>query len=188
MTFPRRNIRLAEENYLGERVYFLTLCCEGRRPLFRNPQTVSRLLEILTEEAERKKFSVHAYCFMPDHLHLLIEGTAAGSHLLKFVNIFKQRSGFEHKQKTGVALWQFKYYDHILRRRENMERIEGYIWMNPVRKGMVREPWDYPFSGSLTVPWKECPPPADSWVPPWKKEQSGEREKAKMPEKEEMPG
>jgi len=183
MTLPRKNIRLPQENYLGERAYFLTICCDRRQPFLEDPQTVSRLLEILTEEATRKQFVVHAYCFMPDHAHLLVEGTSPESKLPSFLNIFKQKSAFEYRRKTGLFLWQLKCYDHILRRRETMEKVAAYIWMNPVRKGLVREPWDFPFSGSLTMPWKHNSLPIDAWVPPWKTggEEIEEREEEGMP-------
>jgi len=181
MVFVHKNIRLPKQNYLGERSHFLTICCHSRQPLLAEAPIIARLLEILAAEASRSSFVVHAYCFMPDHLHLLVQGTSAQSDLMRFVNVFKQKSAFEYSKKTGVALWQFKYYDHILRRRDLAARVMAYIWMNPVRKGLVRAVVDYPFSGSFTAPWKEQERiSVEDWVPPWKRD-NGEEKKQKRP-------
>ena len=171
MPFIRKNIRLPEENYVGKRAYFLTLCRHRRKKLLRDEGTVEGALRALTNLARSMEFAVHAYCFMPDHVHLLCEGLTAESRLLGFVSRFKQRTAFEYLQKNGAALWQFKFYDHILRGSDSVDRVAWYIWMNPVRKGLCGGPLDYPFSGSLTIPWKSRAGGQD-WIPPWKKGQN----------------
>ena len=89
--------------------------------------------------------------------------------MLDFVYRFKQKTAFEYRRKFGVPLWQVKFYDHILRSDVAMEDVAWYIWMNPVRKGLSCDPWDYPHSGSFTMPWKKKAPAAEYWRPPWKK-------------------
>ena len=180
MTFTHKNIRLPKENYLGERSHFVTICCFGRRPLLADASMVPWLRELLATEAARTGFVVHAYCFMPDHVHLLVQGTSSTSDLMRFVSSFKQKSAFEYRKRTGVALWQFKYYDHILRRRDVATHVMAYIWLNPVRKGLVREVEDYPYSGSFSLPWKEkqCISPGE-WVPPWKRMNGKEKKEGK---------
>jgi len=70
------------------------------------------------------------------------------------------------------TLWQSRYYDHILRKAEDSDSIAWYIWMNPVRQGLVNKPEEYPFSGSCTVAWPPDGKKPDEWVPPWKKGQA----------------
>jgi REP-associated tyrosine transposase len=85
---------------------------------------------------------------MSDHLHLILAGTDEQADFQRFMSNWKQRSGFRHKQRTGNSLWQESYYDHVLRDDEEMERAVRYVLENPVRKGLVREFDEYPFSGS----------------------------------------
>lgn len=73
------------------------------------------------------------YCFMSDH---------------RFMSIWKQRSGYRHKQHTGESLWQESYYDHVVRDDEEIIRTVRYVLENPVRKGLVRKFDEYPYSGS----------------------------------------
>ena len=85
---------------------------------------------------------------MPDHLHLVVEGTDHGSDLKAFVSSFKQRSGFEHSRRTKAALWQMGYHDRVLRRDEHLIKAISYVLNNPVRAGLVARPEDYRWSGS----------------------------------------
>ena len=164
----RKRIRLPAENYLGDRSYFVTICCYKRKPFFRDADRAHRLLERLRVLAGQHSFRVHAYCIMPDHFHLLVEGSQAESNLLRFINQLKQESAHQEKSRSRFQLWQRYFYDHILRPRDSMEAVAWYIWLNPVRKGLCAEPEDYPLSGSFTAEWKRKTRPAVPWNPPWK--------------------
>jgi REP element-mobilizing transposase RayT len=41
-----------------------------------------------------ERFAVIAYCFMPDHLHLLVDARSDSSDCLRFIKRAKQFSGF----------------------------------------------------------------------------------------------
>ena len=169
VNFRRKNIRLPRGSYIGHQWYFLTTCTLGRIPRFRNAHLVAVSLDLMAEEARMHCFDIQAYCFMPDHLHLLTNGTHAASNCLSFVKAFKQRSGFHFKQRTRERLWQDRPYDHILGPKDPWEAVAYYIWMNPVRKGLCERPQDWPFSGSFTIDWKRfLTPPEKLWVPHWK--------------------
>jgi putative transposase len=165
-TFQRKNIRLSAENYLGKRDYFVTICCHKRQPHLSDPSSVLPILDHLKSASTRHSFDVHAYCAMPDHLHLLASGTSDYSDLLAFVDFFKQNTEFDFHHRTGNQLWQFKFYDHILRRAAALNDVAAYIWMNPVRKSLCTNPADYPYSGSFT---RVFPIESTStYIPPWK--------------------
>lgn len=118
--------------------------------MFSNPRAVQAVLECLTLPCARYGFSLHAYCFMPDHLHLLVSGQDDSS-LTDFVRHFKQLSGHRFKREHGAPLWQISYYDHVLRRDEDLLTVARYIWDNPVRAGLVQDRSEYPFSGPREV-------------------------------------
>ena len=166
--FSRKRIRLAASSYVGRSWYFLTLCAQGREARFNQPVLAQRLVELMHESAEAEGFQIVAFCFMPDHVHLLAGGRGADSDLQAFVKGFKQRSGFWFKREFGKHLWQRYFYDHILRTGDHWEAVAWYIWMNPVRKGLCEESKDWPFSGSQTLDWKGLMKPiGKDWVPPW---------------------
>jgi len=93
------------------------------------------------------QFEVLAYCFMPNHVHLLVVGLTATSHLKPFMQQFKQITGFAFKQEQGVSLWHRSYHDRVLRQEESIHAVAAYIWANPVRGGLVQNAVDYPYWG-----------------------------------------
>jgi putative transposase len=146
--FRRRQNRLLLEVYEGARVYSLTLACAERRPVFGGRSIVDRCIDVLRSCSEKHEFAVLAYCFMPDHLHLLVEG-GSGSSLPRFVKDFKQRTGYAYRRTSTKVLWQKSYYDHVLRREENVRHVARYVVGNAVRAGLAEAPADYPYSGSF---------------------------------------
>lgn len=60
--------------------------------MFTNSDVVGLALQALNEASDKHAFGLHAYCFMPDHVHLLVSGDDA-SDLAAFVGLFKQLSG-----------------------------------------------------------------------------------------------
>ena len=85
-------------DYVGLYRYFLTFCCESRQRAFIESAAVDLALLQIRRAADDEQFAILAYCFMPDHLHLLVEARADASNGLEFIARAKQFSGFYHKQ------------------------------------------------------------------------------------------
>ncbi|HXQ25078.1 MAG TPA: transposase [Candidatus Acidoferrales bacterium] len=168
MPFPHKNIRLHPQRYIGQSSYFVTLCCAGRRPVFATSKNAVWLIEILRKHSISHRFAVHAYCVMPDHFHVLVAGLDPSSSLLAFIKNLKQTTSREFQKQFRKTLWQKKFYDHILRPRDNPDGVAAYIWSNPVRKGLCKDPRAYPYSGSFTTDWKKTIFPVELWAPDWK--------------------
>jgi putative transposase len=168
--FERKNIRLPAENYRGRRLYFVTLCFHKRRRYGANPRIARWIIAHLRKHAAACVFLVHAYCVMPDHLHVFAAAASDTANLIKFVESFKQETAVEFARKTHRPLWQFKYYDRILRAADSADRVAWYIWLNPVRQGLCAEPTDYPFLGSFTELGASFlhGTAGPKWTPPWK--------------------
>jgi putative transposase len=102
--FSRKNIRLPRSHYLGHQWYFLTACTQDRVPRLQNAALVGEHLDLLSGQAKEQCFDIQAYCFMPDHLHLMVSGKHEASDCLAFIYGFKQRSAYAFKQATGARL------------------------------------------------------------------------------------
>jgi putative transposase len=148
--------RLTSFSYVGFFRYSLTVCTHHRATVFTHPDVVRTVLSQIQLTAARFDFAVLAYCFMPDHLHLLVEGTSPASDLRAFVDAAKQASGYRHARLCGRRLWQAGYYDRVLRTEEDTLTVCRYIWGNPVRAKLVESSTDYAFSGSDAFSYPEC--------------------------------
>ena len=47
-------------------------------------------------------------------------------------------------QAIGQPIWQAGYYDHAIRKNEDIVNIARYIIANPLRAGLVKRVGDYP--------------------------------------------
>ena len=148
-----KRIRLEPEAYRQGHCFSVTLATAERGPALTHPNAIQICMTALKEAAEKCEASVYAYCFMPDHLHLLAT-TPDRVNFTDFIRQFKQLSAYRLRRQiqTGRPLWQTRFYDHALRSDEGVVTAARYIFDNPVRAGMVASAADYPYSGSLV--WK----------------------------------
>ena len=148
----RTSPRLQGFDYSEPRCYFVTICTLHRRNVFIDSPLNRALLTLLVNHARRERVMLHAYCLMPDHIHLLAEMPGDGLSLTDWVGRFKGLST-RLAWRTGLPgkLWQGRFYDHVLRQEESIERVAEYIVHNPVRKGMVETWEEYRWSG-LGIP------------------------------------
>ena len=146
-----RPARLPTFSYTGRHRYFLTFCTHDRAPLFVLPEHVQVVLEQIVRVAEEQQFAIPAYCFMPDHVHIVNEGLDECANLKSFVKLAKQCSGFHFRRRFGATLWQRYLYEHVVRDDETTEAIVAYVVENPLRARLVKRIEDYPFVGSCTM-------------------------------------
>jgi len=136
-------------DYRGFYRYFLTFCTHERSRHFTTREHVELVSQQIQRTCLEEQFAGIAYCFMPDHLHLLVEGQREDADLKRFIKSAKQYSGFHFRERTGLRLWQRYGFEHVLREEEDTMKVAYYIIANPVRAGMVACPADYPYWGSF---------------------------------------
>jgi REP element-mobilizing transposase RayT len=86
-----------------------------------------------------------AWVIMPDHVHWLFQ---LGEYMdlsaaIKRFKACSARRVNEHLNRRG-ALWQKSFYDHALRKDEDVRGVARYIVANPLRAGLVEKVGDYP--------------------------------------------
>ena len=140
--------RLSEDLYVGQIICAFTICLEGRAQFFDSPNIFKQLENILLNGLKKFHCEAHIYYFMPDHCHLLLEGVGESSNLYQCIVEFKQRSGYWFAQSKLGVKWQKDFYDHVLRRDEDVVKQVKYILGNAERKGLAHDWLEYPFKGS----------------------------------------
>jgi putative transposase len=140
--------RLRRADYVGFRRYFLTICTEGRRKIFVDWPSVNLVLRHFRAAGAAEKYELSAYCFMPDHVHLLVTALSETSDLRRFVKAAKQSSGFAAARLGYRCLWQEGYWDYSLRSDDLLAQKIAYLVTNPLRAGLAESIDRYPFFGS----------------------------------------
>ena len=85
-----------------------------------------------------------AWVLMPNHLHWLFQLGEQGD-LAQVIKSFKARSARRVNKALGRkgTLWQRAYFDHAIRKEENIREIARYIISNPIRAGLVSNIGNY---------------------------------------------
>ncbi len=103
----------------------------------------------IVEMQQAYGFHLVAFVVMLDHVHLL--GLLLGElDLAGVMNRWKTRASRELRGLPGYGAfrWQSGYFDRKVRASDDVLAIGRYIENNPVRKGLVERPGEYPFSSA----------------------------------------
>jgi putative transposase len=122
--------------------HFLTWSCYHRRPYL----TWRKQKEVFEHSLEtmrlRYGFVVCGYVLMPEHIHIMTnEPSNAG--LSKAIQAIKLSVSVQSSERP---FWQARYYDFNVHNPEKREEKLHYMHWNPVRRGLVEKPEDWPWS------------------------------------------
>jgi REP-associated tyrosine transposase len=160
---PNRPPRVSGFSYIGLHCYFLTICCDRRCRAFEDDDAATWLVSQIVQGFPADHFAVIAYCVMPDHVHLLLEGLRDDADLPVAMHNWKQRTAFIWKQTTGNRLGQSGYYDYVVRDEDSIPSIVKYIVGNPVRARLVDDASQYPYTGSTRYRFEELAEGIADW-------------------------
>ncbi len=110
-----------------------------------------------------KRYFLHAWVVMPNHLHVLIEplnGFTIGQ-IVKSWKVFTSRQIAKHENEFFQKyrrIWQPDYFDRYIRDEEHYHDAVDYIHKNPVNAGLVKCSLDWRWSSA-----RKC-----AGVPPFK--------------------
>ena len=164
----RHRHRLPAQAYTSaDQVYFITICTENKEHRFHDRALAESVIESLLWCRESYKWVLICYCLMPNHLHLMTLPSAdrsgirsAGARgdvpdgILEDIARFKSYTTRLWWKSGGKgALWQSSSYDHVFCYNEPIEEGAMYVLDNPVRKDIVSNWEDYPFSAIIDKWW-----------------------------------
>ena len=107
------------------------------------------MLLILKKAKEKYGFTLHNFCVMPTHIHLLIT-PAEGTNLSRIIQWIKTRSAQRLNLTRGSKdhLWGERFFAQPITNIHEYTAIHEYIDQNPVRAGLVQDPAKWRASGA----------------------------------------
>jgi putative transposase len=86
-----------------------------------------------------------AWVILPDHFHAIID--IGDKSISDIIHDFKIRYSIRYRFLTGSGkIWQNRFWDHAIRNEKDLERHLNYIHFNPVKHGIVSDPFNYQYS------------------------------------------
>lgn len=144
MSKPPRDLATAKT-----RTYFLTFNVWGGRSLFQSDRLRELFLLTLQNYREQKKFLLHEFVVMPNHVHLLVAPNFDLS-IERSVQFIKGGFSFRAAREAEFRgeLWQRGCVDHRIRDPRDYAFHREYIHLNPVRARIVSRSLEFQFSSA----------------------------------------
>jgi putative transposase len=122
---------------IRERLYFITACTLKRGEyLLAEPEIFWECWPLPKPEA---------WVIIRDHFHLIVSSGEKG--ISKLIHDFKIRYSIRYRFRFGKGrIWQNRFWDHIIRDQDDLNRHIDYIHYNPVKHGLVGDPFLYEYS------------------------------------------
>ena len=132
----------------SESSYFVTANVFQRKSLFQVEKIASLFIEVLMNYRTEKKYLLHEFVVMPDHLHLIITPTQIT--LERALQLIKGGFSFRLNKNLKVKkdVWQPSFLDRRIRDSLEYQKFKDYIWQNPVKQFLAKTPEQYPYSSA----------------------------------------
>ncbi len=135
--------------------YFFTVNLEDRQSQLLTEQ-IDLLRDCFTKVKQTHPFTIDAIVILPDHLHCIWtlpedDDDFATRWLLIKKNFSRQMPRTEtinasRKHKGERAIWQRRYWEHLIRDERDFNTHVDYIHYNPVKHGYAQSPAQWPYS------------------------------------------
>ena len=127
-------------------LYHVTSRGDGREAIFLADGDRRLFLEVLAGVWSRFNWTVHAYCLMTNHYHVLVETPDANlSKGMRQLNgVYTQR--FNRTYSRSGHVFQGRYKAILAQKEAYLLELARYVVLNPVRARMVRTTADWPWS------------------------------------------
>jgi putative transposase len=139
--------------------YFFTVNLNDRKSQLLT-QHIENLREAVRKVKSKYPFKIIAWVVLPEHLHCIWQlpdndndynirwrliktyfSKSLLNILLSDVNLSSSRT-----QKHEKAIWQRRYWEHLIRDENDLQQHIDYIHINPLKHGYVKAVFDWPYS------------------------------------------
>ena len=136
-----------------------------RRSIYLEPEDYEFFLDLLFKLTKEYEITIHAFCLMTNHYHLLLETKQINlSKAIQFVND-KYSKYFNKKYKRSGHLWQGRYKSWYVTDEAYLYTLMLYIEQNPLKAKIVKRLEEYPHSSYNYFLAKNIPECLkDAWI------------------------
>jgi putative transposase len=145
MAHPARNAVAA--NILNpSRIFFATTKTSMGKRVLQSERNAGLLIDVLRSFVAERRFQLHDFVIMPDHVHLLVE-VCGEMTIEKAMQLIKGR--FSHRLSHEIdykgEVWQRGFTEEQVLNKETFEAHRAYIAGNPIKAGLVASAEEFPF-------------------------------------------
>ena len=116
------------------------------RALLQSERNATLLIDVLRSYVAARKFELHDFVVMPDHVHLLIQ-VGGDTTIERAMQFIKGGFSFRLRKEFGYLgeVWQGGFSEVRVDDRQGFLQYRHYIAQNPVKAGLVDSPEKFPY-------------------------------------------
>ena len=140
-------------------LYHVTLRGNHRQDIFFTPEDRRLLTSIVREILIDCDAQLHAYCYMTNHVHALLQVRDTPLSRIMLLVAGRYARAVQARLQTTGHLFEKRYHALLVDADEYLLTLLRYIHLNPVRANLTASPDDYPWSshhaylGRRREPW-----------------------------------
>ncbi len=122
-------------------IYFLTHVTYLRRRIL--VENIDLFWKSIDAQRAKSDFELLAWVVIPDHVHVIINPKSNNPGLLtKNLKLSYSSSLLKRLGLMSGRVWHNRYWDHVIRNEEDMNKHLDYIHYNPVKHELALRPRD----------------------------------------------
>lgn len=141
-------------------MYHVTLRGNHRQDIFFTPDDRRLLTHIVREIIAECDAQLHAYCYMTNHVHALLQVSDTPLSRIMLLVAGRYARGVQARLQTTGHLFEKRYHALLVDADEYLLTLLRYIHLNPVRAKLASSPDEYPWSSHHAYVGNRCEP----WV------------------------
>lgn len=117
--------------YIPQSIVFITSVTHQRTPYLGSIEHLDLFWKVVRREQKVQSFRLLAYIILPDHFHWLMQMPAPQPNFSLPIGRIKRNFTIAIKQLHGemvtLQVWQERFWDHVIRNEDDLERHIDYI-------------------------------------------------------------
>ena len=108
------------------------------------------LLKAYKNTKSRLKFNIIAWVVLDDHFHVVLD--PFGNNPSRLMQTLKMSFASYYRKRMDMyrgGVWQNRFWDHIIRDQDDLNRHIDYIHYNPAKHRYVIKPADWRYSSMI---------------------------------------
>jgi len=142
----KRFFRATQKLNVPNVVLHITQRAAGKEPLFIEDSDYLMMLGLLKETSQKYSLITYAFCLMPNHVHLLLSQNEPNLYDAMRYLFSRYAMRFNQKYERKGHLFAGPYRQAVCFDDSYLLAASVYIHLNPLRAGLVSDPFHYPWS------------------------------------------
>lgn len=142
-----RNVRLSLKNSIhhvmnrgdkGEKIFYL-------------PKYKKYFINLIKEYAEKIGIEIIAYVVMENHYHIILKNSS--NNLSRFMMLINMKYAIYYRENEGGKgyVFQNRFKSTLIENAEYLKKCIIYLYLNPLRKGLTIDPFEYKWSSLFEI-------------------------------------